>query len=381
MDLHTQLRPFQEQALAALADPGHVLCVAPTGSGKSLIYERFLLETGCRGLIISPLVALARQQSKRLAAVGLPVAESLGGSPTPEARVRIASPEALTLSPRTVARLKGRIDLVVVDECHCVWEWGPSFRPAFLRLAEVVRELEAPRSLWLTATLPPAARDTIVSRLAPPVREVGGFEVPRGIRLSLERLPWSERPLSLASLLERERGPGLVYVATRALAERISLLLRSFGRRAHSFHAGMSREERVCVESSFRDGRLDVLAATTAFGLGMDVGGLEWVTLWQPPRTLLALAQLVGRVGRSGRAGRAAVYWDDSDFLRPDVPVGELAREWIAVRDFLRSTDCRRRRLEGYFLGQVAPAGQTGCGECDTCLATTAVWRRDSAGS
>src|SRR5262249_24821920 len=156
------LRPFQQAALEALVHPGHVLCVAPTGSGKSLIYERAAQKPGRRTLLITPLVALARQQHERLSARATATLGAGSGSQGPppgaESGIWLASPESLQ-SPRSLPALRRwRPDFLVVDECHCLWEWGESFRPAFRAIPGLLRELAIDSSLWLTATLPPEAR-------------------------------------------------------------------------------------------------------------------------------------------------------------------------------------------------------------------------------
>ena len=171
-----ELRPFQRAALSALAEPGHVICVSRTGSGKSLIYERAARQPGRRTLLVSPLIALAFQQRERLRAAGLRVKMGSGGSaerPESGTQAWIVSPETLRYAAYQSALESWKPDFLVVDECHCLWDWGDGFRPDFLALPDLIPRLGIPRSLWLTATLPVDARRELRSRLPSRVRELG----------------------------------------------------------------------------------------------------------------------------------------------------------------------------------------------------------------
>jgi ATP-dependent DNA helicase RecQ len=340
-----ELRPFQRDALGALRAPGHVICVSPTGSGKSLIYERAAAEPGRRTLLVSPLVALARQQCDRLREAGVPTWLGAGG-----ARERPDGPGTWIISPEML-RAGGNLrylaawkpDLLVSDECHCLWDWGADFRPDFAKVPELVHELGIPRSLWLTATLPPPARFELRSRLPAPVRELGEFRLPSGVELEVRRLDWSRRPEFLIDSADRwgARDPGIVFAATRESTERLARLLRSAGHRGLAYHAGLSSEEKRIIEALLRsyapspDQRPPIVVATSAFGMGMDIAGLRWVVLWQAPPSVLALAQAIGRVGRSAEArSQAVVLWDPVDLrLLPGVdPAANPRRAEAATR-------------------------------------------------
>ena len=363
------IRPFQKKALAALAKPGssHVICVAPTGSGKSLIYERIAAEKGRRTLLITPLVALARQQEARLGALGVRAfrraRESRSG-----AGAWITSPEALLLAR---AELKAWApDFWVVDECHCLWEWGEGFRPAFAEVLGLLREHRPRRSLWLTATLDPASRANLVAALSElttaPV-QIGDFGVPPRMRIDVARVAPAARPEALVAALKQLEGTGVIFANTRETCERLARLLASLHRRVAYYHAGLSSEERVTIETRLRDGSLDCIVATSAFGMGIDIPQLRWVTLWQPPPSPLSLAQAMGRAARNPeRESRALIYWDESDFPPLEwMTLGrpERLRDLNRVRDFLLSADCRARGLARYFNHSLSKR----CGLCDRC--------------
>jgi ATP-dependent DNA helicase RecQ len=367
------LRPFQAQALEALAGPGprHVICVAPTGAGKSLIYERVAAEPGRRTLLITPLIALARQQEARLQAQGVRTfrhAREAGRG----AGTWITSPEALLLPAGQRALRDWRPDFWVIDECHCLWEWGEGFRPAFSRVASLLILHRPRRSLWLTATLSPVSREKLVTglrELGHEPAQLGEFGLPPRLRLEARRIAPAARLEALVAAVASARGAGLVFANTRETCERLARVLSNSRRSVAYYHAGLSREERVAIESRLRAGELDCVVATSAFGMGIDVARLRWVAMWQPPPSLLALAQAVGRAGRDAEVeARALVLWDDADFAalerRADEAPGR-AHDLRELREFLLSTDCRARELARRFRASINDR----CGKCDRCRA------------
>jgi ATP-dependent DNA helicase RecQ len=401
-----QLKPFQKQAIDTFAPlpphSVHLICTAPTGSGKSLIYEEVALQGERRTVLITPLVALARQQAEGFrrrraqAPFGFEVALGIRGSsdPPPSSRsgVWILSPESLLSSARQQALRKWKPNFLVVDECHCLWEWGESFRPAFARIPQLLHELGISQSLWLTATLTPGARQDLKDQLPAPVVELGGFALPPRLDLDWVQAPYSKRPALVYSWLRQQlRVPasgggvseeaqvGLLFVQTREEVSRWMRLVSAWGFLGIPYHGGLAEEERRAIEaflsepktpgapSSLRQKGLPfaelaavhgraariLVVATSAFGMGMNYPQLRWVVLTHAPLSLLALVQALGRVGRHPeQSGRGLILWDESDWRRVESWVSSSVRaqqELRAVHSFFLQEGCHRQFLLNYF--------------------------------
>jgi ATP-dependent DNA helicase RecQ len=322
------LRPFQKEALQALASPRiHLRLTSPTGSGKGVVVEELARDPDERIVLLTPLVALARQQARRLRARGVPlhVSLALGNAPDPgptrDQRVWILSPEG-ALGPRKTERIRAwRPTLVAIDEAHCIEEWGGSFRPAYGRIAEWVRELGCKRTLWMSATFPAGLAAALERSVPGEWSTVGRFALPSNLSLSIERVAYGERIERVRAEVVAARNPGVLFAATRKTAEDYSRMLSLSGARFLPYHAGLSDEERRAIEQALERGRLEgatgprspSVCATSAFGMGMDFPQFEWALVTHAPVSILSLMQAVGRVGRSN-AGKATVLWAEEDF-------------------------------------------------------------------
>ena len=269
---------------------------------------------------------------------------------------------------------------MVVDECHCLWDWGTEFRPAFNRVPELLTEFGIERSLWMTATLPISARAALKDLLPPKIAEVGTFDLPDQFRLMAQQLASADRPEALLRWLGVQDGPGIIFVQTRATTDRIARLLTAFGKNAVIYHAGLSSEERNATELRIKSGAPDVIVATSAFGMGMNHKYLRWVVLWQPPSSLLSLTQAIGRAGRDpSRPGKALVLWNDDDFrlMLNRAPENSVASqryfsELNQTHRFLESKECRRTVLRRYFQDEFVNQSKhehmnSKCRNCDNC--------------
>ena len=362
---------FQKEALSALEKPdSHILCIAPTGSGKSLIYEQAACNPHRRTLLVTPLVALARQQYQKLKSMGIPVHLGAGGNaqgPPVGHGAWIVSPELLKFPSRRHALNAWKPNFLVVDECHCLWEWGEQFRPAFQMIPGLIRESEISQSLWLTATLPQEARLQLRSLIKKPLIELGTFELPSSLSLWVQKVPWQDRLEQTVHWVESFQEPGMIFVPTREATQRVARLVASLGKSVIAYHGGLSQEERKNLEAHVTSS--SVVVATSAFGMGMDYSHLTYVVLWQMPLSLLSLVQIAGRVGRSSAQGKALVFWDEEDFrLMQWSIVSEKRKQEVSdLVEFVSFAGCRRWFLKRYFGDPSPQKCQEFQAPCDAC--------------
>jgi ATP-dependent DNA helicase RecQ len=325
-----KLRPGQERAAEAAVAGRDVLAVMPTGYGKSAIYKLAASAVPGPTVVVSPLVALQRDQVNGLAAERVGNAAQVDGSTGEEARRRVfdrlrgGELEFVFLAPEQLARDDTRdalraadISVFVVDEAHCVSAWGHDFRPDYQRLGDVIEDLGHPVVIALTATAAPPVRAEIIERLGlvDPAIVVAGFDRPN-IALAVERAATAEDKddAVVADAAARGRdGTGIVYVATRRRAEELAERIAESGVRAAAYHAGLPRRARDDVHDRFQAGTLDVVVATTAFGMGIDKPDVRFVTHADVPESVDAYYQEIGRAGRDGEPAQATLYFRSED--------------------------------------------------------------------
>ena len=317
------LRDDQLTAMAGLLDGHDVLAVMPTGSGKSAIYQIPALLLDGPTLVVSPLTALQRDQVGQIEDSEAPEAVAVNSAQTTRTTdeawdaVTDGDAEYLFLAPEQLAKDEvleqlGEIgpSLFVVDEAHCVSAWGHDFRPDYLRLGHVIERLGHPRVLALTATAGGPVRDDIVESLGlrDPVRVVSGFDRPN-LHLSVRRaIDEDDKRAAITEWVRDAPKPGLVYVATRKDSERYAGELG-----AVAYHAGMKAEDRTRVHEDFLADRVDVVVATSAFGMGIDKPNVRFVVHASIPESLDAYYQQIGRAGRDGERGDAVLFFRPED--------------------------------------------------------------------
>ena len=352
------LRPGQREAIESVLAGRDTLVVMSTGSGKSAIYQIAGLLTEGATVVVSPLIALQRDQvedlAERAAGGAAQLNSSLPASERERALAELAEDalEFLFLAPEQLANedvlaelAVARPSLLVVDEAHCVSEWGHDFRPEYLRVGAAAEALGRPPIVALTATAAPPVRDEIVEQLGlrDPAILVRGFDRPN-IHLAVNRFHGEQgagRKLrALQDAIEAAPKPGIVYVATRRQAEELAESLCERGVRAASYHAGMRGPERDAVQERFMDGDLDAVAATTAFGMGIDKADVRWVFHGEISESLDAYYQELGRAGRDGEPAEARLFYRQEDLgLRRffsgtgHVDLDEIAQVLDAVRE------------------------------------------------
>ncbi len=328
-----------DEQLAAMEQvmAGHdVLAVLPTGAGKSAIYQVPALLLDGPTLVVSPLIALQNDQIEGIEESRAPAAVALNSAQRAAERkhawgsLRAGEAEYLFLSPEQLASdevldavAELGVSLFVVDEAHCVSAWGHDFRPDYLRLAPVIERLGHPRVIALTATAALPVRTDIVARLGlRDHREVlASFDRPN-LRLGVDPLPNDDDrhqaviTRTRALTADPETRPGLVYVTSRKDAETYAEELAAEGVRVAAYHAGMKAADRERVHEEFLDGDLDVVVATSAFGMGIDKADLRFVLHAAAPESLDTYYQQIGRAGRDGEPAEITLYHRPRDLGR-----------------------------------------------------------------
>ena len=323
-------RPGQEDAVSAALAGRDALVVMPTGSGKSLCYQLPALIRDDVTLVVSPLVSLMQDQVQALSRVapghvelinaqraGQHNVEAMERAASGQVRLLYVAPERFALPAFAAAVARIRVGLFVVDEAHCVSQWGHDFRPDYFALAEAARRLGAQATIALTATATPVVANDIVRRLElrDPVRVTTGFDRPN---LSFGVVPCrtsadKERRLS-AALSEDGALPAIVYTGTRESSERLARVLAGVLREeVVAYHAGLDRRARAMAQEQFMSGAVRVIVATNAFGMGIDKADVRTVCHASVPGSLEAYYQEAGRAGRDGRAARCLLFAEQRD--------------------------------------------------------------------
>jgi ATP-dependent DNA helicase RecQ len=325
-----RFRPGQEDACRAALDGRDVLVVMPTGSGKSLCYQLPALLRDDLTVVVSPLVALMQDQVEALAARGLGDRVALVNAQQDQsanaAVLRRAAAGDLSLlyvaperfaAPGFLERMAGaRVGLFVVDEAHCVSQWGHDFRPDYFRLADAARALGAAAIMASTATATPRVAADVARRLAlrDPLRIATGFDRPNVAFVVARPAAHEKHALMLDALRVEDALPAIVYAGTRAGAEELAAdLTGALGEQAAAYHAGLDRARRAQVQRRFLTDDVRVICATNAFGMGVDKPNVRTVLHASVPASLEAYYQEAGRAGRDGAPARALLLAENRD--------------------------------------------------------------------
>ncbi|MEO0989809.1 MAG: DNA helicase RecQ [Pseudomonadota bacterium] len=377
-------RPGQAEIVEAVMSGSDTLAIMPTGGGKSLCYQ---LPALCRDgvtVVISPLIALMRDQVRALHEAGVPAGALTSGNTEDETAEVFSALDAgrlklLYMAPERLASgaavsLLRRIgtSLIAVDEAHCVSQWGHDFRPDYLRIGDLRRQLGVPVAAF-TATADAETRTEIIARLfggAEPTVFLRGFDRPN-IHLAFQPKD-SPRKQIMAFAGARRGQAGIVYAATRAKTESLARTLREDGHLAWHYHGGMAAEDRRKVETLFQREDGAIVVATVAFGMGIDKPDIRWVAHADLPKSVEAYYQEIGRAGRDGAPAETLTLYGAEDIrLRraqideSGAPGDRKAADHGRLNTLLGLADgwgCRRQTLLGYFGEDSEP-----CGNCDLC--------------
>ncbi len=322
------LYPVQADAIRSITGGKDTLIVMPTGSGKSAIYQIAAYIIPGTTVVVSPLIALQYNQVGAIDTLELGDAAAINSSLRAAAKAETFAKlqaeelEFLFLAPeqfkneRILEDLKAtNVSLFVVDEAHCISEWGHDFRPDYLKLGAVIEELGHPPVLALTATASPPVREEIITALGmrKPNVIVHGFDRPN-IWLGVER--FKDESQKQERLIERVVGaakPGIVYAATRRRVEELAAALADRGVRAVHYHAGLAKVDREEIHDAFMANGVEVIVATTAFGMGIDKPDVRFVYHYDIPGSVDAYYQEIGRAGRDGEAAEALLFYRAED--------------------------------------------------------------------
>ena len=376
-------RGVQERVVDRVMAGEHTLAVMPTGAGKSLCYQLPALARDGTALVVSPLIALMHDQIRSADAAGIRAASLTSADSDRERtveRLRAGDLDLLYVAPERATtdsfrRLIGQIPLalIAIDEAHCVSEWGHDFRPDYRQLRPMLDSLGDVPRLALTATADARTRADILMQLGIPEDGlvVAGFDRPN-IRYHVQ--PRQGVGAQLKALLDRQPGPGIVYAQSRDKTEKIAEQLGRGGRAARAYHAGLDPSIRARNQAAFVGSEEMVMAATVAFGMGIDKPDVRFVAHAGIPKSIEAYYQETGRAGRDGEPAEAWLFWAAEDFARarrrietevePERRAGERER-LNALAAFVEAPGCRRAILLRHF-GEDPPPD---CGNCDNCLA------------
>jgi ATP-dependent DNA helicase RecQ len=355
-------REGQRDVIGSILEGKDAVVVMPTGSGKSLCYQLPAMILDGATLVVSPLIALMKDQVDALLARGLPATFINSSIPESEQRARIealrrrehklvyVAPERFRSSRFNSVLQSIPISLFAVDEAHCISTWGHDFRPDYLRLRNVIRSLGSVQTLALTATATPYVRSDIIQQLGltKPQTFVSGFDRPN---LSIEVVHTERERQKFAhikGLAQRINGSGIIYASTRKSVEQVGMKLKDAGLSVVTYHAGMTDSNRIKAQDDFMSGRKQMIVATNAFGMGIDKPDIRFVVHYQMPGSIEAYYQEIGRAGRDGLPSTCVLLFNYADknthdfFIEGSDPNISVVKQ---VYDSLASTELKRIEL------------------------------------
>ncbi len=380
---YEHFRPMQEEIISTILEGKDVLVLMPTGGGKSICYQVPAIAMKGTAVIISPLISLMKDQVEGLLANGIKAAFLNSSQPTKEQHrienimhagqldLLYLSPEKL-LSPNFISLLKTcQINLFAIDEAHCISAWGHDFRQEYTKLKVLKKEFPDIPVTAFTATADRLTRQDIIKQLQMQTPEVfvASFDRPN---LSIEVRSGQKKMEQITRFIRQKPDQsGIIYCLSRKSTERVAESLQDKGINASFYHAGMSSKERMQIQEAFVKDEVQIIAATIAFGMGIDKSNVRWIIHYNLPKNLEGYYQEIGRAGRDGLPADTLLFYSIADYnmlediIRNnesnnlDIQLSKLDR----MRQFAEALSCRRRLLLNYF----SENQDKDCGNCDVC--------------
>jgi ATP-dependent DNA helicase RecQ len=382
----TSFRPLQEEIIRDALAGKDVLALLPTGGGKSLCFQLPAMTRPGLTVVVSPLIALMKDQVDALQASGVPATFLNSSLAAGESRARLcglhngqyrllyAAPERLMLSGVMSDLQRWNVNLLAVDEAHCISEWGHDFRPEYRQLAELRQLFPTVPMMALTATATERVRQDIVTllKLREPRCYVASFNRPNlTYRVFAKNKPYEQ---VLEFLRARPKESGIVYCQSRKSTESVAERLNEDGVKARPYHAGLTATERTRHQELFLRDEVRVICATIAFGMGINKPNVRFVVHYDLPKNIEGYYQETGRAGRDGLPSECLLLFSPGDVVKqtafieekPDPQEQKIARAQLQqMVHYAECSSCRRRALLGYFAEQFEPES---CEGCDNCL-------------
>jgi len=376
---YDRFRPNQLEIIHSVLEGKDTIAIMPTGGGKSICFQLPALLLPGLTIVVSPLIALMKDQVDGLRANGISASfinstQSQHDFQMTMDKIAAGKLKLLYIAPESFDFIQdvlrhSEISLIAIDEAHCISSWGHDFRPAYTKLGFLKDILPRTPVLALTATADRATRKDIMSqlRLVTPKRFISSFDRPN---LYLEVRPGQKRNEQIVSFIKgKPQESGIVYCLSRKSTVKLAATLQKKGIEAKAYHAGLSAETRSNTQEDFLNDNIQVICATIAFGMGIDKSNVRWVIHYNLPKNIEGYYQEIGRAGRDGLVSDTLLFYSyadvvmlqkfASDSANADFQLAKLDR----MQQFAESLNCRRRALLAYF-GEILG---TDCGNCDNC--------------
>lgn len=376
---YDEFRPLQKEIITSILSGEDNLVIMPTGGGKSICFQLPAIIFPGLTLVISPLIALMKDQVDSLNANGIPAAYVNSSQTDLENseiihQIKEGKIKLLYLAPESLAFFEQvsqivEISLIAVDEAHCISSWGHDFRPAYTQLSFLKKRLPNTPLVALTATADKATREDIASQLdiVNAKRNISSFN---RANLSLEVRPAQDRVKQIVDFVgSRPTESGIIYCLSRKQTEQLAERLQKNGHKAAAYHAGLPTEQRSKVQEAFIHDSTPIICATVAFGMGIDKSNVRWIIHYNLPKNIEGYYQEIGRAGRDGVDSETILFHSYADVIQlqkfaensgnKEVQLAKLER----MKQYAEATSCRRNILLSYF-------GETStekCGNCDVC--------------